>query len=95
MTHLESLRLRDEFAHYKRSYALLHEDAFNRLIEYRRLFTPDRGAIFLEARVLQPNGQPYHDAPDDGPWYLVSDEEWRYMIYNASEILSELCDLRQ
>lgn len=95
MTHTESLKLRAEFAHYERSYSLLHEQPNGVMIEFRRLFTPDRPVVFLEARELAPGGHPYHDSPDDGPWYLVSDPLWVWMIDNAAEILAELCDLRQ
>lgn len=93
MTRNDADKLRAEFAHYKRSHSLLHETERGELTEFRRIFTPDRPAYFIEHRVLGPGGVPYWDCPDDGPWYLVDDARWLYMIYNAAEILGELCSL--
>lgn len=89
MNYRDSLKLRQDFAHYGRSYSLLHECANNQLIEYRRIFTPDRPALFLEHRLLRPSGKPYSDG-----WYLVDDKHWLYLAANASELLWELCDLK-
>lgn len=94
MTATEALSLRKEFSHYTRSLALIHEDGRGDLIEYRRIYTPDRPVIFLESRLLGPGGHPYDDCPDDGPWYLVSDEEWQYLIHHAADLMDELCGLR-
>lgn len=88
MTYSESLKLREEFAHYVRSNSLLHEFGNGDVIEYRRIFTPDRPAVFIEHRVLGPGGHPFNDG-----WYLVCDVHWRHLIYNAHELLDELCSL--
>lgn len=90
MTHSESLKLRPEFAHYERSHSLLYEDGRGQLIEYRRIFTPDRPAIFLEHRLLGPGGHPFADG-----WYLVCDESHMQMNYTCPEILAELSDLKE
>lgn len=91
----ESMRLRAELAHYRRSYSLLHEAALGEIVEYRRIFTPDRPAVFLESRVLNPDGAPYHDTPDAGPWYPVTGDSWKYLIYHAAQILGELCAVKE
>lgn len=90
MKHTESLKLREEFAHYERSYSLIHESGDGKLIEYRRIFTPDRGAIFLEHRLLGPGGHPFPDG-----WYLVCDAHLARLNYAAPEICGELHDLKQ
>lgn len=88
MTHNDALRLRPAFAHYERSHSLLHECATGGLIEYRRIYTPDRPVVFLEHRVLGTGGHPFADG-----WYLVCDEHLAGMNCECPEILTELCEL--
>lgn len=90
MTPSEALRLREEFSHYRRSHPLLHEESSGRVIEYRRVFTPDRPAVFLEYRLLAPGGVPYPDG-----WYLVDDRHRLYMDYTAPEVLAELSGMKE
>jgi len=88
VTNEDALALRKEFAHYARSESLLREVGNGQVIEYRRVFTPDRPVVFIEHRCLGPGGVPFQDG-----WYLVSDGHWCELVYNANDLLSELCKL--
>lgn len=66
------------------SRTYIHEAADGVLVEYRR-GTYDSRALFLESRVLKPNGTPHDDR-----WFPVSDSELLAVQLTGSDIVELL-----
>lgn len=62
----------------------LHEDARGEVVEYRRK-PGRRDILFIEGRVLRPDGTPFDDQ-----WWLISDAEMVRLQHVGSDIVELL-----